>query len=176
MILSPTFPTKVQWTIICSYLCMLNSCDKMSVIGVKIYMSYDTLGMYIICTEYLLNQHDGCWCPGVYLTPGHATTMLTCVQSWTILKSECRASRHWIFLKKKQKKHKVIFALSIISHHFKMAQVIKFSSWWKTKPPPMISQSAPWLLMDWQCKEPGHQEPWYWPPLPEIFQHQYHKG
>ena len=24
------------------------------------------------------------------------------------------------------------------------------------------SRSTPWLLMPWQCKEPGHQQPWYW--------------
>ena len=36
--------------------------------------------------------------------------------------------------------------------------------------------SIPWLLMPWWRKEPGQQQPWYWPSSPGIFQFQHHKG
>ena len=29
--------------------------------------------------------------------------------------------------------------------------------------------SIPWLLMSWQCKEPGHQQPWHWLNSSRIF-------
>ena len=38
------------------------------------------------------------------------------------------------------------------------------------------TQSIPWLLMTWQCKEPGHQQPCCWPSLPTILQSQHQKG
>ena len=31
------------------------------------------------------------------------------------------------------------------------------------------AQSVLWLLMTWRLKEPGHQEPWHWPSLSELF-------
>ena len=38
------------------------------------------------------------------------------------------------------------------------------------------TQSAPRLLMIWRHKEPGHQQPWYWPPSSRTFRIQYQKG
>ena len=32
------------------------------------------------------------------------------------------------------------------------------------------AQSKSWLLMYWKHKEPGHQQVWYWPSFPGIFQ------
>ena len=29
--------------------------------------------------------------------------------------------------------------------------------------PAYSTQSVSWLLMSWRRKEPGHQQPWYWP-------------
>ena len=29
--------------------------------------------------------------------------------------------------------------------------------------PTYSTWSVSWLLMSWRCKEPGHQQPWYWP-------------
>ena len=46
--------------------------------------------------------------------------------------------------------------------HTNMTQVVEI--------PPRVRQgpaystkSISWLLMSWRCKEPGHQQPWYWP-------------
>ena len=39
-----------------------------------------------------------------------------------------------------------------------------------------LTQSMPWLLMTWWCKEPGHQQPWYWPISPRMLQSQHQKG
>ena len=33
-----------------------------------------------------------------------------------------------------------------------------------------------WLLMTWWHKEPGHQQSWYWPSSPRIFQFRHQKG
>ena len=35
--------------------------------------------------------------------------------------------------------------------------------------PILPTQSLPLLLMTWWCKEPGHQQPWYWPGSPRMF-------
>ena len=36
--------------------------------------------------------------------------------------------------------------------------------------------TTPWLLMNWQCKEPWHQQPLHWPSPPETFRLQDHNG
>ena len=33
-----------------------------------------------------------------------------------------------------------------------------------------------WFLLTYQCKEPEHQQLWYWPSSPRIFQPQHQKG
>ena len=33
-----------------------------------------------------------------------------------------------------------------------------------------IAYSIPWPLMNWQCKEPGHHQPWYWSESFGIFE------
>ena len=33
-----------------------------------------------------------------------------------------------------------------------------------------------WLLMSRRLKDPGHQQPWYWPSSPGIFLSQYPQG
>ena len=38
------------------------------------------------------------------------------------------------------------------------------------------AQSKPWLLMSWCCKEAGHQQKWYWPSSPGIFDLQHQMG
>ena len=40
----------------------------------------------------------------------------------------------------------------------------------------LMQISIPWLLMLWWRKEPEHQQPWYWPSSPRIFQGQHQKG
>ena len=44
-----------------------------------------------------------------------------------------------------------------------------FFQWHTQYDPTMIS----WLLMTWQCKEPGHQQSWYWPSSPWTLQFQH---
>ena len=34
--------------------------------------------------------------------------------------------------------------------------------------------SITWLMMDWQHKEPEHQQPWHWPVSPRLFWFQHH--
>ena len=53
-----------------------------------------------------------------------------------------------------------IFAFNIISRHWKVA-----GCWYFLPRQTRIftfTQSMSWLLMTWRCKEPGHQQPWYW--------------
>ena len=38
------------------------------------------------------------------------------------------------------------------------------------------TESIPLLMMTWRCKEPGHQQLWYWPCLIIIFWFQHQKG
>ena len=46
--------------------------------------------------------------------------------------------------------------------HIDMTQVLKILP--QVRPVPTYStQSISLLLMSWRCKEPGHQQPWYWP-------------
>ena len=48
-----------------------------------------------------------------------------------------------------------------------MTQVLKIIS--QVRPGPTYStKSISWLLMFWRRKEPGHQQPWYWPSYTEI--------
>ena len=42
--------------------------------------------------------------------------------------------------------------------------------------PIYLAYSTPWLLMTWYHKESGHQQPWYRPSYPWIFQFQHQKG
>ena len=46
--------------------------------------------------------------------------------------------------------------------HTWMAQVVEILPQGRQAPTYLI-QSTSWLLMTWQCKEPWHQQPWYWP-------------
>ena len=34
---------------------------------------------------------------------------------------------------------------------------------WVIQGPAYTTKSISWLLMSWRRKEPGHQQPWYWP-------------
>ena len=52
---------------------------------------------------------------------------------------------------------------------FEMAQIDEIISH-RWQGPPYFTQSIPWLLMAWQCRKPGHQQPRYWPSLLGIFQ------
>ena len=46
--------------------------------------------------------------------------------------------------------------------HIDSTQVLKILP--QVRPGPIYStQSISWLLMSWRRKEPGHQQPWYWP-------------
>ena len=46
--------------------------------------------------------------------------------------------------------------------HIDMTQVLKILL--QVRPGPTYStESISWLLMPWRRKEPGHQQPWYWP-------------
>ena len=46
--------------------------------------------------------------------------------------------------------------------HIDMTQVLKILP--QVRPGPTYStKSISWLLMSWRRKEPGHQQPWYWP-------------
>ena len=58
---------------------LLNSCDLISVIGVKIYAEQ----LYMHCGR-LLNQHDGCWWLGVNLTLRHLQQTCWLVPLWTV--------------------------------------------------------------------------------------------
>ena len=42
--------------------------------------------------------------------------------------------------------------------------------------PDYPTESIPWLLMTWLHKEPGHQQPWYWPSSPKWFRPQDQKA
>ena len=42
--------------------------------------------------------------------------------------------------------------------------------------PAYWTQSISWLLMSWRRKEPGHQQPWYWPSLTELTRSPHVKG
>ena len=42
--------------------------------------------------------------------------------------------------------------------------------------PAYSTQSILWLLMSWRRKEPGHQQPWYWPSLTELTRSPHVKG
>ena len=44
------------------------------------------------------------------------------------------------------------------------------------KGPGYTAVSIAWLLMAWWRQEQGHQQPWYWPCSPGIFQFQHRKG
>ena len=46
--------------------------------------------------------------------------------------------------------------------HIDMTQVLKIHPEVREGPTYSI-KSISWLLMSWQRKEPGHQQPWYWP-------------
>ena len=46
--------------------------------------------------------------------------------------------------------------------HIDMTQVLKILPQVSEGPTYSIL-SISWLLMSWRCKEPGHQQPWYWP-------------
>ena len=51
--------------------------------------------------------------------------------------------------------------------HIYMTQVLKILP--QVRPVPTYStQSISWLLMSWGRKEPGLQQPWYWPSSTEI--------
>ena len=48
------------------------------------------------------------------------------------------------------------------SLHIDTTHVFKILS--QVRPGPTYSAySISWLLISWRCKEPGHQQPWYWP-------------
>ena len=44
--------------------------------------------------------------------------------------------------------------------HIDMTQVVEIISHIR---PTYPTSAIPWLLMSWRRKEPGHQQPWYWP-------------
>ena len=46
--------------------------------------------------------------------------------------------------------------------HTNKTQVVESPPWVK-QGPAYSTQSISWLLMSWRRKEPGHQQPWYWP-------------
>ena len=51
--------------------------------------------------------------------------------------------------------------------HIDLTQVLKIPP--QVRPGPIYStQSISWLLMSWRRKEPGHQQPWYWPIQTEL--------
>ena len=51
--------------------------------------------------------------------------------------------------------------------HIDMTQVVEILP--QVRPGYTYStQSISWLLVPWRRKEPGHQQPWYWPSLTEI--------
>ena len=46
--------------------------------------------------------------------------------------------------------------------HINMAQVVEILPQIRQEPT-YSTWSVSWLLMSWRRKEPGHQQPWYWP-------------
>ena len=51
--------------------------------------------------------------------------------------------------------------------HIDITQVLKILP--QVRPGPTYSTlSISWLLMSWRRKEPGHQQPWYWPSWTDV--------
>ena len=59
--------------------------------------------------------------------------------------------------------------------HIGLTQVLKTLPQVREGPTYSI-QSISWLLMSWRRKEPGHQQPWYWPSQTEITRSPHVKG
>ena len=47
--------------------------------------------------------------------------------------------------------------------HIDLAQVVEIFPKVRREVLIYSTQSIWWVLMSWRCKEPGHQQPWYWP-------------
>ena len=73
------------------------------------------------------------------------------------------------------KKYKNVFAPFLSFLNSDMAQVVEILPCERQGPGYPI-YSITWLLMSWQRKEPGQQQPWYWPASPRIFWSQYQRG
>ena len=55
-----------------------------------------------------------------------------------------------------------IYLHSMSFLHIDMTQVVEILPQIR-QGPTYSTQSISWLLMSWRRKEPGHQQPWYWP-------------
>ena len=82
------------------------------------------------------------------------------------------AKTYWIltnYVWNSFKKTKIYFHFM---YHFstlsnaEMAQVLKC---FLMEDKDMLTQTTPWLLMTWSCKEPGHRQPWHRPRSCRIF-------
>ena len=56
-----------------------------------------------------------------------------------------------------------------------MTQVVEFFPHVRQEPT-YFTYSVSWLLMTWWWKEPGHQQPWYWPSWNEVTRSLHVKG
>ena len=59
--------------------------------------------------------------------------------------------------------------------HTDKTQVVEIPPWVR-QGPAYSTQSISWLLMSWRRKEPGHQQPWYWPSWTELTRSPHVKG
>ena len=64
-----------------------------------------------------------------------------------------------------------VFTFYIIPQHWSVEILSPI-----TQEHPHLTWSISWLLMTWRRQEPGHQQPWYWPSCPGIFQAVHYKA
>ena len=72
-----------------------------------------------------------------------------------------------------QRKYKHVFTFYVIPAHWHTIDDWNPSSLTGLT---YFTQSISWLLMSWRVKEPGHQQPWYWPSSTEITRSPHVKG